>query len=219
MPTEFTRVTPEVRAMARDLIEEFHPELEEHNVRVEYVFVDPAPSVNGKTALGKCSKIGRSSFLANGGLMEHDQELIKQDDFFLIELWGEGWASMKIDERRYLLDHELCHCGISLDFDMKTQQTVFKGICIVPHEIEDFGVLPKRHGFCLPDVKAFAMAIKQAEQTFGQLSLPLDVAEGTAREELGSYELPGGRRITSVTLGNDVAPVLREAAMHMRGLS
>jgi hypothetical protein len=219
MPAEYTRVTPEVRSIARDLTEEFHPELLEHSVRVEYVFVDPAPSVNGKIALGKCSKIGgKVSFLAHGGIMEKHQEPVRQDDFFLIEFWGEGFASMDMAARRYLIDHELCHCGIVLERD-KNNETFLKGITLVPHEIEDFGVLPKRHGFCMPDVKAFAMAIKQAEATFGQLSLPLDVAEGTAREELVSYELPGGRRITSVTLGNDVAPVLREAAMHMRGLS
>lgn len=71
-------------------------------------------------------------------------------DFFLISIWYEGWVNMTPEQRRALIDHELCHCIVEEDEETGNTKLGMRG-----HDIEEFNEIVSRHGFWRPEVQTF----------------------------------------------------------------
>jgi hypothetical protein len=148
---------PEAGQIAQALISQYHHHLIECDVRIEYAFVDEPTKTKGKEALATCRKVGSyAAYLATEDIEEFTH---KQDPFFLISVWLEGWNSLAEDQKIALIDHELCHA-----FAWENPETGEVKISLLPHDIEEFNVVVKRHGIWLSDVNAFALALRDRQQ-------------------------------------------------------
>lgn len=98
---------------------------------------------NGKTVLGKASKVG--SKLAYFSNLE-----------FLIEINWQAWASLTARQRIALVDHELSHFGIE-DTDEGEK------LLMIPHDLEEFNAVVQRWGMWQPDVASFAKVLQQGD--------------------------------------------------------
>jgi hypothetical protein len=93
----------EVVEMGQKIIEKDHRHLLEANIT--YLFRDSAWKTggDGRTILGKASKRN-----------EIDKVLSQRKEDFIIIIPKPTWDKMSEDERKCVIDHECCHCGIKL---------------------------------------------------------------------------------------------------------
>jgi len=113
-------MAPEVETMAKALIEPFHGHLKDANI--SYVFVDKAQRrSDGRTILGRAK--GRNKL---------DKLLSPKREDFIMIISKDRWELMSDVEKRALVDHELCHMGISISGNGTTKFTL-RG-----HPIEEF---------------------------------------------------------------------------------
>jgi len=140
--------------MLNKLIEQHHTELT--NARVALAWnTSWKADVDGRVKLGKCKKAS-----------DLDRELAAFD--FVVLLQAEFWqnAAVTDDQRRALLDHELCHATVRLDRDgepMRDERgrTVYR---TRKHDIEEFTEIIERHGCYKRDLERFASALRRAKQ-------------------------------------------------------
>ena len=111
----------EVGEIAQKLIEKDHRHLLEANI--SYLFRDRGWKTggDGRTILGKAAKRN-----------EIDKLLSQRKEDFIIIIPKPTWDKMSEDERRCVIDHELCHCGIRLDTGGNKKWMLRK------HTIEEF---------------------------------------------------------------------------------
>lgn len=102
---------------------------------------------NGVLCLGKCRKRG-----------DLDRELDSFD--FVILLNKEAWQGLATEQRRALIDHELCHAQIVIDSDGNPKlDDSDRLVCrIRKHDCEEFKVVVKRHGLWTSDLADIAKA-------------------------------------------------------------
>jgi hypothetical protein len=142
--------------IAEMLIEEHHPHLLDVAYRV--VFRSKAKKVGKeKVALGTAEIIsGRFAYF-----VMTEEEVAKQAEtfenpykMFWMELSADTWEELTPKQRIALVDHELCHFGIHFDEDKDEPEMI-----IVPHDIEEFNDIARRHGLWLSDVERFAAIV------------------------------------------------------------
>lgn len=138
------------------ILDEHHVELSRTNVKIALAWALAwKQDVDGRLVLGKCKKAS-----------ELDRELHRFD--FVILLNRDFWQNPRVSDaqRMALLDHELCHCGISCDErgDPKRDERGRFVYRIVKHSIEEFTEVIQRHGVYKADLETFAMALQRAEQ-------------------------------------------------------
>lgn len=150
--TTFTDA-PEVERLAKTLIANYHQHLLGLNIR--YVFRDTVRKSNGKEILGTASKVtGRNAFFANPGALSS-----KGKEFFVIEIAEDKWVELNDAEKKALVDHELCHCGVE-DDPQGGVKLVLKS-----HDVEEFEAIIKRHGLWSVSAREFAAAIDPQQLT------------------------------------------------------
>jgi len=132
-------------AIAERIREEYHPELVE--ARIRYVFIPHGPAKNGVVRLG----VAKRQSALNALLTEAD---------FVIILSHDHWLDLTPSQREALLDHELCHCTVSLDTDGQPD-----GWALVHHDIEEFAAVVTRHGY------VFSRQRDYARKTHRQLTM------------------------------------------------
>lgn len=152
MGTTFTSA-PEVKTIAEELIQKYHPSLRDFAPRIEYVFTDKTPKKGGKEVWGTMRKITNlAAFLAQD---EFSQEQGINDPFFVMTITKPVWDILQHDKRVALVDHELCHAVVEEKEDGKNR------LLIVPHDLEEFTCIVKRHGLWREDVQEFADATQK----------------------------------------------------------
>jgi hypothetical protein len=110
----------EVLEVSKPLIEAYHRHL--LKAKVGYVFRDKAwKTFDSKTVLGRAAKRN-----------ELDQLLSKEGEDFVVVVGKDKWDKMTEIEKRCLLDHELCHCGVRVEADGS------KVFILRSHGIEEF---------------------------------------------------------------------------------
>jgi predicted TIM-barrel fold metal-dependent hydrolase len=110
----------EVVDLAHAMIEKDHPHLLDANIT--YLFREEAwKSGDGRTILGKAAKRN-----------EIDRVLSQRQEDFIIILVKPRWDKMNEEERRCLVDHELCHCGVMVTNSGEKKWKLRK------HPIEEF---------------------------------------------------------------------------------
>lgn len=110
---------------------------------------------DGHTVLGKAKKAS-----------DLDRELVAID--FVIMLSATFWqdAVVSDDQRRALLDHELCHCSVKVD-DNGDKCVDERGRIVYrmrKHDIEEFSEIVARHGTYKRDLEVFAAALRRSKQ-------------------------------------------------------
>lgn len=155
-------LAPEVAKVAQPLIRAHHAHLQ--GFRVEFVFSREQQSLHNAPALASASLWrGLKAFLASNpdapsDTIELFPESVGEDhDFFVIRVWHDGWRQLNAKEKKYLVDHELCHCGAE-EKDGKTK------LKIIPHDLEDFQACVERHGLVWQSVRAFAKSIEKGKK-------------------------------------------------------
>lgn len=144
------RPAPAVARIAATLIGQHHTHLAD--VRIDYVFRSETAKSNGKAIWGKARKItGLNAFLAT----PEDERPVDDDidEFFVIEIAEPVWAILSENERKALVDHELCHCTT----EQKGGELKLK---LRPHDLEEFVQIVRRHGLWRDDVENFANAVQ-----------------------------------------------------------
>lgn len=162
MPATYSSA-PEVAAIARSIIEEHHTHLLSHDVRVEFLFVEPTPKSKGKEVWGKAQKVtSLAAFLASP---EPDDTDEANKPFFAITIARAIWIWLKPAQRAALIDHELCHCWAEPDENGDV------ALSILAHDLEEFNAVVQRHGIWRGDVGRFAEVARDA-----QLRMPLEAS-------------------------------------------
>ena len=151
--SKFTEVTQEVLHIAEELIAEHHPLL--RDCKIGFVFRDEAGKSGGKVVLAKCSKIPEN-------LKPHLQDELD----ILIVIAEDQWANLESEQRRALIDHELCHIT-----------TGPSGWTTRAHDIEEFGVIIQRYGLWNTDLFGLHTTLARAVQ----LELSITSVEKTER--------------------------------------
>lgn len=106
------------------------------------------PDTDGKLILGKCIKT-----------TDLQKEFAEYD--FVIALNREAWSGFSVEQKRALMDHELCHAAPAEDEegDQKWDERERRVWRIRKHDIEEFSEVVQRHGCYKRDLERFAEAL------------------------------------------------------------
>lgn len=136
---------PEAAQIGRRMLEH-HPHL--LPIRVEYVFRDEAQKTGGKTVWGRAHRI--TGFKAMLATADADDSL--GTDFFVLEFAWDVWELLSPAQRDALVDHEMSHLGIETTDAGNTRLT------LIPHDVEEFVGVVRRHGLWEPNLAALVAA-------------------------------------------------------------
>ena len=147
---------PDVETIAKDIIATVEEHAHLAQAVILYVFRDKASRNRGRAVLGRARKVaGLNKFLI------HDEDDLP---LFVLEISKDTWEDLTEEQRRALVDHELCHLVVDTDDD-GTLVARTRG-----HDLEEFIGVVDRHGLWKADVVAMGTA---AAAKVEQLTLEL----------------------------------------------
>ena len=143
-----------VYALLADLVEQHHHDLRDARIAVAWNTAWK-PDVDGRVTLGKMKKAS-----------DLDRELAAFD--FVVLLRKIFWEDARVsdDQRRALLDHELCHGALKLDdngepVEDERGRKVYR---IRKHDVEEFEIIVERYGLWTRDLEAMARSFQRQAQ-------------------------------------------------------
>ncbi len=140
--------------MLDDLVERFHDEVSDARIALAWN-TSWKPDADGNVTLGKCKKAS-----------DLDRELAPWD--FVILLRREWFENISVtnDQRRALIDHELCHCTLKLDKNSEPVEDSRgrKVYRMRKHDLEEFSQIVERYGLYKRDLEHFAAALRRSQQ-------------------------------------------------------
>jgi len=139
---EWQPVPQNILDMAWEIIERHHEHLRAANIAI--IFRGSGTTTNGKLTIGKAAKVPA-----------HFQHVFNKPVDFLIWLAKDVWDDLRPEQRRALIDHELCHCSVGK-----------KGFALRGHDVEEFTEIVERHGLWQPELRQFAQEAQQYELPF-----------------------------------------------------
>lgn len=149
MPVQWSKVSPDVIAIAVELISFYHPHLED--ARIAFIFRSEPQQSGDHLVLGQASKVADKL----KSLMPYD---------FIIWIARPNYDAMREVQQKALIDHELCHC---------VGDKVI-GWSIKRHDIEEFQDIIDRYGLWSANLRSAASVLKQAVE---QVRLPFEIAK------------------------------------------
>jgi hypothetical protein len=159
-------------ALLDELVEAHHEELIGAQIVLAWNLTWK-PDVDGRVTLGKCKKAS-----------DLDRELTPFD--FVILLRREFWTHPTVtdQQRRALLDHELCHATVAYDDDGEPKvderdRTVYR---VRKHDLEEFSAIAERYGCWKRDLEQFAAALALGRAGQPALGFEPPANEGDAAE-------------------------------------
>lgn len=216
------RFAADVANMAKKIINEFHPQLEE--TPIVFFFEDKGKRKGGKNVLGYARLLTESdrSFLAAlqaSGSLELDDscslpmilidcEPKKDGEFrlfpegFAITIHLEAWCKLLASQKKALVDHELCHCFMEFDENNEPKLSM-RG-----HDIEEFADIVARHGLWKQDLEDFATVTAKHFQP--------NLFDGFGADGVTTTLEVNG---TKVTFGPEDSGALKEAAKHLKDMA
>ena len=115
----------EVYTLVSDLVNEYHNHL--RNAKIECLFSDKKRKRGGRIVIASCEAVNETyNYLT--------------DINFIITVYDKAWEKLAEKEKRYVLDHELCHAFVGED---KHGEPVYK---VIPHDLEEFNEIVERYG-------------------------------------------------------------------------
>lgn len=134
------RVAEDVQKVAARLITEIHSHLAE--ARIAYLFRDGTWLSKGKEIFGKAYKAPEQwQLIANYEL--------------LVVINSDVWNRMTLDQRKALIDHELCH------FEKDEDEQGNPKWRLVAYDVEEFACVIRRHGLWSQEVRSFFESARQ----------------------------------------------------------
>lgn len=116
----------EVEEYAKPLISKYHTHLV--NCKIAYLFKNKKITLKGREVVATAEKVSPKNKVLSG----YD---------FIITVSYPKWKELDEAIKHAAIDHELAHCWV--EDDEKTGETKIK---ILPHDVEEFGEIVKRHG-------------------------------------------------------------------------
>ncbi len=169
-PPVSLRDAPEAALIAKDLIYEHHPHL--FGVRIDCCFRSETQKNKGKLVLGSCAKTTvREEFLGRRKRDAATGEFTAPEHYFVISIAEPEWKKLSDPQRIALIDHELHHAGVT-ETDAGDRK-----LKILPHDIEEFSAVVRRHGLWKGDIEEFVRSAQLGPQ------LALDVVDGGRVDE------------------------------------
>lgn len=150
-PTSLKHLLPlwpadaETIQLAHELIEKHHKKVS--GAAVAYLFKTKHTETNGKIKLGSCARQSPKNKLLHGW-------------DFIIELAFDMFALLDDRQREALLLHEIKHI-----------KKAGEDWAIEPHSVEEHVAVIEAYGLWMPDLEAFAAAIRAAEEDPNQKQL------------------------------------------------
>jgi hypothetical protein len=146
---------PEVKEIAEELIDKYHPHLRDAKHVIGYYFRDGASDWAGRAK--KCTAFERH---VTGFML-----------FMFIN--EQAWYMLTEEQQRALVDHELCHYSRKQGevIDPKTKQVKIDWLnpadpdswSIRDHDVEEFSDVIRRHGLWETGIESFAAAVRYAD--------------------------------------------------------
>jgi len=136
-----------VEALAKPIISQYHTHL--INCKIAYIYRNKPMVSAGRAVFAtaqKCSALIRDLCKISGG----------EGYDFIITINYESWNLLTDDQKKAVLDHELCHCLVdeNENGDIK--------LSIAPHEINEFSIIVARWGTeIFEDLKRFCEVAKK----------------------------------------------------------
>lgn len=137
MAVTWSEVPQTVLDLASGIIEEHHPDL--LDARIGFIFRSEVQVSGGKETWGQAQKVS-------------DKMKVYMDFDFLIWVARDIWVSLSLNQKKALLDHELCHC---LYDEGKASMR--------PHDIEEFTEIVDRYGLWRLELEKMARSMKAAQ--------------------------------------------------------
>ena len=147
-----------VQKIAEELIAQYHSEINDYKIRVDYWFTDKVTKRGGKETWGLCKKI---SGFNSAQAADSDGE-----DFYVIIIPKMIFDALSQKGKRALTDHELMHIGVEYDADEEgdaSGDAVKKRL--VPHDLEEFAAIMRRYPNWQDDEMANVQAVIKDEET------------------------------------------------------
>lgn len=142
MTVKWTEATTEVIDRAYSIIKHFHPELLAEEITIAFVMRSEAQHSQTRTVLAQTSKVP-------------DKFRPYVDYDILIWIAEDEYSEMDDNRRDALIDHELCHIGVTGDGKIYMRS----------HDFEEFQEIIERRG-------AWTLALHKAFQ-YVQLAMPI----------------------------------------------
>lgn len=146
-------LAPDVESIANELIPAHHSHLA--SARIGYLFREKAArkkvTLDGsieRVTQGQAGRVGSKKY-----------EILCEKDF-IIEIAADEWNAATGAMRRYIVDHELSHCGGEEDPENGGEMIWF----MLPHDIEEFIGVVERNGLQREVVRDFYRAAAKADQ-------------------------------------------------------
>lgn len=159
----------EVQELLDDVIDAFHDDLAESNFLV--LFKHGGWQSKGKTVLGKVQV-----------LSDAFRRTMNKDA--IIYLNADMWALLSATQKKYVLDHQLYTLNLVYDRHDNVKEAADGRALLttVPHDIEGFVDVVKRHGIIMEDVKRLARAMTETNQITLEDALKFEQNENAAEE-------------------------------------
>jgi predicted metallopeptidase len=141
MAVEYTRAPEEVEEIASEIIAAHHEHLED--VKIVFLMRSPTPRRGGRVVLGSASKASAKH-----------RALAGENYRFIIELAADEWNDLTPEQKRALVDHELCHC-CRVEDDKGEIVYSIRG-----HDVEEFQEIVERHGAWTEDLGSFTRQLE-----------------------------------------------------------
>lgn len=150
----------EVEKLAKRLIPKHHTHLV--NAKIAYLFKNKEMKSKGKIVVATAKKVSKEMTTLSGYN-------------FLITVAYPTWRDLSDDQKLAIVDHELEHCLV--DEDAKTGETKY---LIIPHDVEEFSSIIRRHGLYTTDLVRIGMVIEDV--------LPANIKKDVVVTKVGKPE-------------------------------
>lgn len=121
-----------VEELAKGLITQYHPHL--IHASIAYIYKNKPMKSKGRIVFAtaqRCGQLLKDLLKISGGKV-YD---------FIITVNYEEWGKLTDEQKRAVIDHELCHCWVE-----ENENTGDLKFSILPHSLQEFGAVVDRYG-------------------------------------------------------------------------
>lgn len=158
-----------VEKIAKKLIPKYHSHLV--NAKIAYLFKSKSIKSKGVEVAATAEKISKKHQALSGY-------------HFLITTAFPTWKDLSDKQKLAVVDHELEHCFV--EDDDKTGETKYS---ILPHDVEEFGLIIKRHGLYTTNLVRIGRVVVDALEGLETKTVVKKIGKPEEEEEVEEEEV------------------------------